>query len=334
MRKEFGGFILACILVTLSGDLKGTSPPSQWKKLVSNKKEILKKLSDLEEKSKECELKTQEEKERLYRQRQNTIKSLPLLLRVGRTNPFQLFVDLRSTENAIRSLILIRSFLFSMQQQMRRVKAELHELKAFEEDLNLQKNECKNLLQRLTTHLSDLQVKGKKAIEDFKNKEDARLEGETDISVLLEESRAVLSKTKENTSKKAVHKGLPFGMLENPVRGKRIREKELQKKFSTHKLGILYKTAKGESVRAAAKGKVAFKGPFLSQGDILIIDHGQDVHTVYMGIEKISVETGQSVYAGEIIGTMAGHGKNPPLLYLELREKGKPADALPYMEDM
>lgn len=335
MHKGFLSLFMALLVSTLTDLSYGsTQSAGPWKKLVSDKKELLEKIVHLEQKHHECGQKKEERKEKLSQQRKKIMTCLPLLLRLGRANSFQLLVDLKSTENSIRGLILMRAFLASLRQHVQRIQAELNELRAVEKDLSIQQDECKTLLTKIALKQSDLQTKGRQAIEDIQNKEEARLSGETDIGTLLEESRAILLKTDTKKPKPSLKQDLPFRILESPVNGKRVKEKDLQKRFSTHKLGLLYKTGKGAVVRAAAKGTVAFKGPFRSQGDILILDHGQDVHTVYMGIEKISVEMGQPVYAGEMIGTMAGHGKEAPLLYMELRQKGKPIDPAPYGEDM
>ena len=110
-----------------------------------------------------------------------------------------------------------------------------------------------------------------------------------------------------------------------------IEDAALQKKFSPEGKGVIIRTKKNAEVCASAKGVVAFKGPFRSQGDILILNHGDHVHTVYMGMDKISVDMEQSVYAGEKIGTMVSYGKTTPLLYMELRHKGAPVEILPHL---
>jgi septal ring factor EnvC (AmiA/AmiB activator) len=59
-----------------------------------------------------------------------------------------------------------------------------------------------------------------------------------------------------------------------------------------------------------AKGKVVFKGPFRNQGVILMLDHGEKVFTVLMGMDKdkIDAQVGQKVYAGQKLGIMPGYG--------------------------
>ncbi len=112
--------------------------------------------------------------------------------------------------------------------------------------------------------------------------------------------------------------------------GEIVHDASLQKNFSPQSQGVIFKTEKNADVFAPAKGVVVFRGPFLSQKEILIINHGSHVHTVLMGMDKIRADVGQTVYAGENIGSMAGYGKTAPLLYVELRQKGKPIDPLPY----
>lgn len=298
--------------------------------LLQDQQQLLEKVTALEKALQDISLLTEEKKAKVERHKEEIVKQLPLLARLGRSNPFRLLIDSRTTQNAVRGIVLLRALGVSLKHRMSVIQAELNELAALSKDFEMKNQDHRALLQAMETHQAKLKLVETQRIEEWKQEEEGRLAGEDDITTLLEESRSALSKTAKKAKGASIAKGLPFRRLEQPVSGKIKVDSKLQKKFSPEGQGIIFETQKNADVFAPSKGTVVFKGPFRSQEEILILDHGKDVHTVVMGMHKISAEIGQSVYAGEKLGTMAGYGKNPPLLYLELRQKGKAIDPKPY----
>lgn len=105
-------------------------------------------------------------------------------------------------------------------------------------------------------------------------------------------------------------------------------------------MGDILRTQSGAIVTAPADGTVLYAGPFRSYGQLLILDAGDGYHIVLAGMERISVSLGQSVMAGEPVGTMGetrvasiaalGDGEAAPELYVEIRKGGKPVDPAPW----
>ena len=68
----------------------------------------------------------------------------------------------------------------------------------------------------------------------------------------------------------------------------------------------------------------------------MILDAGDDYHVVLAGMDRIDVESGQFVSAGEPVAAMgarriasvnmADFGASGPALYVEFRKAGKPVD--------
>ena len=98
--------------------------------------------------------------------------------------------------------------------------------------------------------------------------------------------------------------------------------------FSTSK-GLTITTRGGAQVVAPFDGHIMFAGPFKGYGQILIIDHGGGYHSLLAGMEQLDASVGQSVIAGEPLGTMRTDGA--PSLYLELRRQGQPINPLPWL---
>ncbi|GAB5506802.1 MAG: murein hydrolase activator EnvC [Rhizobiaceae bacterium] len=104
--------------------------------------------------------------------------------------------------------------------------------------------------------------------------------------------------------------------------------------------GDIVTTQSGAIVTAPADGSVLYAGPFRSYGQLLILNAGDGYHIVLAGMDRISVSLGQSVLAGEPVGTMGearlasavtlADGNVEPELYVEFRKDGKPIDPAPW----
>ncbi|MEZ5825546.1 MAG: peptidoglycan DD-metalloendopeptidase family protein [Geminicoccaceae bacterium] len=95
--------------------------------------------------------------------------------------------------------------------------------------------------------------------------------------------------------------------------------------------GITIASAADTEIVAPVGGKVVFAGPFKDYGLLLIIDHGNEYHTLLTGFGEIGPEEGDVVRAGQMVGRLAERVDNNPRLYLELRFRGMPVNPLPWL---
>lgn len=72
-------------------------------------------------------------------------------------------------------------------------------------------------------------------------------------------------------------------------------------------------------------GVIDYAGPFKGYGNIVIIRHQKDYHSLVAGLSKIDTVVGRAVSAGEPIGKM-GNSSEEISLYYELRHKGQPVN--------
>lgn len=102
------------------------------------------------------------------------------------------------------------------------------------------------------------------------------------------------------------------------VRSKRIVNGKLLKDY--YHSGLDFAGSLGQPVYACADGKVilAHKN-FRLHGNVVAIDHGQGVVSIYIHLQKIAVKEGDVVVAGEQIGNVGATGRaNGPHLHLSL----------------
>ena len=125
--------------------------------------------------------------------------------------------------------------------------------------------------------------------------------------------------------------GLERGGVGWPVAGPvRIgfgRQVDPEFRTMTRRSGIEIEAARGVPVLAVATGRVLFAGWFRGYGQLIILDHGNDLLTVSGYLDEISVEKGSAVQEGQTIGTVGETGSLAgPGLYFEIRHKRKPVD--------
>ena len=104
--------------------------------------------------------------------------------------------------------------------------------------------------------------------------------------------------------------------------------------------GVLLGTPAGATVSAPADGAVLFAGSYRSYGQLLIIDAGGGYYVLLAGMDRINVQSGEFVLAGEPVGVMgegsarmaaaAAVGGSRPVLYIELRKDGTAIDPGPW----
>lgn len=99
--------------------------------------------------------------------------------------------------------------------------------------------------------------------------------------------------------------------------------------FNTEKKheGIDIGAAVGSPVRAALDGCVEEVKEDDYYGNLIIIDHGGGVKTVYGHLEDVNVISGQEIAQGEVIGSVGNTGMSTgPHLHFEVWKNGKAVD--------
>jgi septal ring factor EnvC (AmiA/AmiB activator) len=104
--------------------------------------------------------------------------------------------------------------------------------------------------------------------------------------------------------------------------------------------GVSLATPAGATVSAPADGAVLFAGGYRSYGQLLIIDAGGGYYVLLAGMNRINVQSGEFVLAGEPVGVMgdgsarmaaaAAVGAARPVLYIEFRKDGTAIDPGPW----
>jgi septal ring factor EnvC (AmiA/AmiB activator) len=120
------------------------------------------------------------------------------------------------------------------------------------------------------------------------------------------------------------------GRLRLPVSGA-ITGRFGQKKGVNDTLkGVEIATRASAQVVAPFDGEVLFTGPFREYGNMVILRHSDNYHTLLAGLSELDCVPGQRLRAGEPLGLM-GTANAARRLYLELRHAGKPTNPHPWL---
>jgi len=98
--------------------------------------------------------------------------------------------------------------------------------------------------------------------------------------------------------------------------------------------GIDIGSERGTPVKAPALGVVLLTGSNADYGYTVIIDHGQDIKSLYGHLQKILVTQGQKVERGQVIALSGNTGKSSgPHLHYEIQAKGQPVNPRGFLWD-
>lgn len=98
--------------------------------------------------------------------------------------------------------------------------------------------------------------------------------------------------------------------------------------------GLDIRAERGTQVRAPAAGTVAFAGTQQEYGITVVLDHGNDIRTVYGHLSQMAVKQGDRVERGVLLGLSGNTGRSSgPHLHYEILVKGQPVNPRAYLWD-
>jgi murein DD-endopeptidase MepM/ murein hydrolase activator NlpD len=118
-----------------------------------------------------------------------------------------------------------------------------------------------------------------------------------------------------------------------PVTGVISRGYRLDRTSGPPHLGLDIAGEMGTPIKAADAGLVMFAGVDSIFGNMVIIDHGNSVTSLYGHNSSVLVRVGENVRRGQVIARLGSTGKSSaPHLHFEVREGESRADPLKYLQ--
>ncbi|MGI6065828.1 MAG: murein hydrolase activator EnvC family protein [Bacillota bacterium] len=89
----------------------------------------------------------------------------------------------------------------------------------------------------------------------------------------------------------------------------------------------------GVNIKAAADGTVIYTGLLGAFGNVVVIDHGDGISSMYCHMSKILASNNQKVQQGDVIGKVGSTGwSTGPHLHFEVRKDGNPVNPWNYLK--
>ncbi|WP_346796997.1 peptidoglycan DD-metalloendopeptidase family protein [Halomonas sp. Bachu 37] len=155
--------------------------------------------------------------------------------------------------------------------------------------------------------------------------EEARLESLNQDRVhaerTLREVQAELAKLAQPTPSTQILR--TQGELPWPVQGNITAA--FRRSDGVHANGIVIQAAAGTPVTAVHSGRVVFADWMRGFGNLLIIDHGDQIMTLHAHLQRFSARPGQAIERGDELGRVGDSGgQTNAALYFEVRRGGEP----------
>ncbi|MEO1591393.1 MAG: M23 family metallopeptidase [Cyanobacteria bacterium J06632_22] len=113
-----------------------------------------------------------------------------------------------------------------------------------------------------------------------------------------------------------------FGLRPNPFGGR---------SYEKH-TGLDFAGPVGSPIVATAKGRVVRASYYGGYGKTVEIEHGYGHKTLYAHLSDITVEVGDMVNEGDVVGKLGNTGRSTgPHLHYEIRLNGEPLDPMAYL---
>lgn len=124
--------------------------------------------------------------------------------------------------------------------------------------------------------------------------------------------------------------GEPVGRLLLPVDG--TLTSRFGQRWGRLHAGIDIAAPTGTPIRAAAPGWTIYSGSMGGYGNVVVVDHGGGLTTLYAHQSQILTEAGDQLEQGQVLGRVGSTGHSTgPHLHFEVRERGAPVDPMPYL---
>lgn len=183
--------------------------------------------------------------------------------------------------------------------------------------VDLRKNE-----EELSQVIQELEARKKTAMDSYLTKVEKKKKMESVVQVKKLEKRIAV--VKKELSVAPVIEKKPDRFFHRPV--------DDYLSFTASPKGVTFKYQSAQPVKAVGGGKVVFAGDLAAYGQVVLIDHGNDLRTVLLGKMNVRVKKNDSVQDGDILAYTMNDTTEPQNLYFEVRKKNTAQNTILWLE--
>ena len=231
---------------------------------------------------------------------------------------------LSQLKNRYQNIELSRHILREQQELLTQQSKEVED----------QRDKYKKTISETNSFIKNIQREKSLAEKAAREAEEAQRAVGRTITNLMKRKKEQQAKQQKQSTDYLKGKGTMFDW---PVRGQVTskfgnRVHPMFKTKSQHS-GIDVAAPSGTPVKAAASGEVLYVGWMRGYGQVIILDHGRNITTVYAHLSSTQVSEGQVVKSGNVIGRVGKTGNATGFhLHFEVRVNGKIQNPLNYLK--
>lgn len=181
----------------------------------------------------------------------------------------------------------------------------------------LRKNE-----EELGQVIVELESRKKLTMEKYLSKVEIKKKFEKDVQ--KNKFQAKVATIKKQLSRAPIVEKRPDRMFGRPV--------DDFLSYSTSPKGVTFKYKAAQPVKAVGQGKVMFAGDLASYGQVVLIDHGNELRTVLLGRMNIRVKKNDTVNDGDVLAYTANDTQESQNLYFEVRKKNTAQNTILWLD--
>jgi septal ring factor EnvC (AmiA/AmiB activator) len=273
---------------------------------------------------------------RIDRQKRFLGKRLAALYRLGSLSYLRMFLAIDQRRDPLEAMSMLSYVVSRDARAVRQFQAERQQLGTrfvALADRKLQLAEMKRTVALRRQAVAAAHAEKQKLLASLRVEEtgsEKRLAELEEKARRLERLVDVLTKQRQGIIFPTDVRGLQ-GALGWPVEGKVIEGfgRQRDPKFSTQTVsnGMKIAAAPGTAVRSVFQGTVLFSRWFKGYGNLIIVDHGNRVFSLYGNLKAPTVTQGDRVVAGQpIAGVGESEDAGGGYLYFEIRQDNRPED--------
>ena len=275
-----------------------------------------------------------------------------------------LILSSQNTHDAVNTAYMLRRFamqdimtlqeLTKQEQELiearNQLEANKRKIASQTDELKKKRAEYDTAMKKTDTLLRDVQSEQKKAEAAARELQNAQKAVGSKINTLMKQKNTAKSKkastsrttvggakstvpvktTETNSASSVKSLSWPVNGTVSMQYGSRVHPTFKTKIFNS---GIDIKAASGTAVKAAGPGEVLYQGWLRGFGQVVIIDHGGNISTVYAHMGSTSVREGTSVKAGTVIGKVGNTGTDSEYgLHFEVRKNGSAVNPMNFLK--
>ena len=288
--------------------------------------------------------------------RESLAELITALERIRRLPPEALIARPGAPLETAQASIVLGAIMPELNRRAEEFKIKLDELQELEEDISTNKDKLKSSAEKLKENQKKMELlvsERQDALKQTKSEYDDQEKEVANLSQKASDLKDLIAKIETQRAERAARRAKEKARTpDEPLEGKKRRNKVDEEKLGgslaslgnarlpvsgpiaikygqpddlgASSEGLHINSRAGAVVVSPMSGVVRYAGPFKSYGSIVLIEHKNNYHSLIAGLGRIDTVVGQSVDAGEPIGTLGGTRGSTPSLYYELRYNGQP----------